>query len=123
MDMSRIEKLNGYFDEEIAKCNAKGAELTEDNRKDEAVFAVIRGNILDIFRTISSVAQETCGGDEEKFREFFLSKTEQIPQNWRISLERARSYGDAEAAHVERVKIQAIEEIKDVFTQIWGEAE
>ncbi len=118
MDMTKIQKLNGYFEDEIAKCTEKGAELTAEERKDEAVFAVIRGNILDIFKTISSVAEEICGGDEEKFREFFLSKTEQIPQNWHMSLERAR----AEAAHIERVKLEAIEEIKATFAQIWEEA-
>lgn len=123
MDMTKIQKLNGYFESEIAKCTEKGAELTAEERKDEAVFAVIRGNILDIFKTISSVAEEICSGDEEKFREFFLSKTEQIPQNWHMSLERARAHGDAEAAHIERVKLETIEEIKATFAQIWEEAE
>lgn len=112
--------LQQYLDDQIASCKKEAEKLTEEVRTDESVFAVIRTNIFDIFRTVLSVAEELCGEDEAKLQEFIQSRLAQIPQNWNESLERARANNDVEMAHIERLKLEAVADIEKEFVRIWG---
>lgn len=111
--------LQQYLDDQIASCKKEAEKLTEEVRTDESVFAVIRTNIFDIFRTVLSVAEELCGEDEAKLQGFIQSRLAQIPQNWNESLERARSNNDVEMAHIERLKLEAVADIEKEFVRIW----
>lgn len=119
----KVSKLNRYFDEQITMCGQRERELSADDRRDEATFEKIRANVYDIFRTILSVAVKTCKGDPEAAGQFFVRKTEQIPANWAAAYEQARQHDDAVKTQIERVKLDTIEEIKQVFAQIWEGAE
>ena len=120
MRNEKAAALQQYLDGQIASCKKEAEKLTEEVRTDESVFAVIRTNIFDIFRTVLSVAEELCGEDEAKLQEFIQSRLAQIPQNWNESLERARANNDVEMAHIERLKLEAVADIEKEFVRIWG---
>ena len=45
--------------------------LRADDRADEAAFEKIRANVYDSFRTVLSVAEKTCGDEEDAVHDFF----------------------------------------------------
>lgn len=113
--MNEVKRSNmlSYFEQQIAACKAEANALELDNRRDEAVFAKVRLNIYDVFRTVFKVAANNADADA-----FFLAKLEKIPQNWCASLELARQHGSAEKAHIEQIKLDTAAEIRSIFEQI-----
>ena len=115
------QKFESYLDEQIAACKQRSKLLAEDDRMDEGTFEKIRANVYEIFKTILSVAERVCGNDDSAKKEFFLQKAEQIPANWAASYEKAKQNEDARKMHIESIKLDAIQEIKDMCIQIWEE--
>ena len=114
-------KFESYLDEQITACKQRGKLLAEDDRVDEGNFEKVRANVYEIFKTILSAAEKVCGKDDLAKRDFFLQKAEQIPASWAASYEKAKQNGDAEKMHIERIKLDTIQEIKDMYMQIWEE--
>lgn len=117
----KIKDLMAYFDEQTTDCGQRRDSLLEDNRKDEAIFEKIKGNVYDIFKTILSVSVKMGKNDPVKVREFFMDKAIQIPQSWETSYEMARQHEDVEKMQIERIKLDTIEEIKAKFQEVWQE--
>lgn len=117
-DMKR-ENTASYFADRIAQYKKLAQELTFDDRADEAVFAKVRMNVYDIFSTIFSVAVKTAGQEDEKVVQFFLTRLQQIPQSWHTALANAEQHGDTEKAHIERIKLDAVAEIRKEVERIW----
>lgn len=107
----------------ITKHRAAVAACTADDRADEAVFAKIQMNVYNIFLTVFSVGIKRAGNDDEKLRQFFLARLDQIPQSWQASLSAATEHGDTGKAHIERLKLNAAGEIRQIFSEIWEEAQ
>lgn len=114
-------KFESYFDEQITACQQRSKMLAEDDRMDEGNFEKIRVNVYEIFKTILSAAERVCEKDELAKRAFFLQKAEQIPTSWRASYETAKQNGDVRKMHIESIKLDTIQEIKDMCMQIWEE--
>lgn len=112
-------KLTSWFDEQIMVCKQRSELLAADDRTDEGNMEKIRANVYEIFKTILSVAEKTCGKDDSAMKHFFLQKAEQIPVNWAAAYEKAKQHGDVEKMHIESIKLDTIREIKDMFLQIW----
>lgn len=108
-----------WFSSKIAGCTEEITALQAENRDDEAVFAKIRMNVYDIFRTVFSVCTQTAGDDERKLVEEFLSRLQQIPRSWQASFSTAEAHGDVEKAHIERLKLDAAGEVGAFFRQTW----
>lgn len=117
----RLEKVNRYFERQIQQCNQRIQSLQADERRDEANLEKVRANVYDIFCTILSVAVKTCKEDPAAVRQFFLKKTEQIPANWEASYDQAEKHGDTVKMEIERIKLDTVAEIRQVFGQIWEE--
>ena len=117
-DMKR-ENTVSYFAERISQYKKLAHELTSDDRADEAVFAKVQMNVYDIFNTIFSVAVKTSGQDDQKIVQFFLTRIQQIPQSWHTALANAEQHGETEKAHIERIKLDVVAEIKKEFERIW----
>ncbi len=115
----RLERLNEYFDRQIALCMQRHAEKAADDRSDEADFEKIKANIYDIFRTVLSVAVREGKDDPDAVRRFFESKTEQIPSGWAAAHEKARLHNDTARMQTERIKLDAAEDIRKAFAEIW----
>lgn len=108
-----------FFANHIAHCKARAAALANDGREDESVFSKVETNVFEIFQTIYSVARKTAGQDDEKAVQFFMAKLKQIPESWRTALANAQQHDELQKAHIEKVKLEAAEVIRQQFTQIW----
>lgn len=115
------QKFESYLDEQIAACKQRSRLLAEDDRMDEGNFEKVRTNVYEIFKTILSVAERVCGKDDLAKKRFFLQKAEQIPMSWTTSYEKAKQNGDARKMHIESIKLDTIQEIKDMCMQVWEE--
>lgn len=120
MNNPKIEKMNAYLDQKIASCQEKTRALLADNRQDEADFEKVTANVYDIFRTMLSVG---CGihSSPEATGDFFRQKLDQIPTNWSNSLAKAQEHGNIAKAHIENLKLSAVNDIKKAFQLIWEE--
>lgn len=115
------QKFESYLDEQIAACKQRSKLLTADDRMEEGNFEKVRANVYEIFKTILSVAEKVCEKDDLAKKRFFLQKAEQIPMNWTTSYEKAKQHGNVETMHIESIKLDTIQEIKDMCMQIWEE--
>ena len=57
--------------------------------------------------------------DDQAVRAFFYRKAEQIPSNWKASYEKAKAHKNIETMEIERIKLETIGEIKEIFAKIW----
>ena len=111
MNEEKQKHIMDYFTDMIAQLQTQAQALTADDRADESVFAKIRMNVYDIFRTVFSAGLKITGQDGEKAVQFLLTKLRQIPESWRTALTAAEAHGDSGKAHTERIKLEAAEEI------------
>lgn len=118
---TKINKMNVYFDRQIASCQTRSQAMAADSRQDEADFEKITSNIYEIFRTMLSVAVSTHRDSADDVCRFFLEKLEHIPSNWSVALEKAKSHDDVEKAHIESLKLSTVEDIRKNFNEIWEE--
>lgn len=116
------QTFESYLEERIAACKRRSRLLAEDDRTDEGNFEKVRANVYEIFKTVFSVAEKVCGGDDAAKRDFFLQKAEQIPAGWAASYVKAEQNGDTGKMHTETIKLDTVREIRDTYMQIWGEA-
>ena len=121
MNEQIIETMNEFFAERIAGCEQRGRELSADERGDEAVNEKVRANIYDVFRTVLSAAVKAGRGDAKAVRSFFSERLEVIPAGWTASYEKAREHDDAVKMQIEKIKLDAVEEIREYFSKVWEE--
>lgn len=97
-----------WCDERIADCAAQEKILKSDGRADEAVHVQIQSNVYGIFRSVHTALK----GD----RALVLDRLAKIPTAWEKHLALAEAHGDSAAAHIERIKLQTVEEIRAFLT-------
>lgn len=119
MNENRINAIKAYFGKQLLRCKEQQQTLSSDSRSDEAVFSRIEMNVYDIFNTIFATALKLHATDEDKVKDFFNLKTEQIPQAWKSSLQAAEEHENFEKAYIERIKLDKIFQIKNAFQELW----
>jgi len=110
-------QINPYFEERIAACKDAAAALNADNRSDEAVFEKIRMNVFSIFHSVYAAGEKVSGGDEGKQLEFLRDRLQRIPSGWETALDVALSHGNSEQAHIERIKLEAVAELRQKLAE------
>lgn len=116
----KLSRMKEYLEEHEAQCAQTRAQLMADNRGDEANFQAIQGNVYGIFSTVLKVAVEQNPGNAQGVEAFFLKKLEEIPAHWVEAREKAAARGDEIGAHLERLKLEAAEDLGCTFRAIWG---
>lgn len=120
----KITKMNNWFEEKIAACSRRNAELQADDRTDEAIFEKVKANIYDAMRTWLTVAVRVIGkGDEKAVKDFFIARVEQIPASWAAAYEKAKEHNDIARMQTEQVKLDVVREVRTEFDKIWEGAE
>ena len=120
----KITKMNNWFEEKIAACGRRNAELQADDRTDEAIFEKVKANIYDAMRTWLTVAVRVIGkGDEKAVKDFFIARVEQIPASWAAAYEKAKEHNDIARMQTEQVKLNVVREVRAEFDKIWEGAE
>lgn len=122
MNNETISKMNAYFEKQIALCDQKEKSLRSDGYDDEANFEKVRANIFDVFRTVLSAGIKASKGDSCKTKQFFEEKLVQIPANWKTAFEMAKQHNDSDKMHIEQIKLDAVQEIKETLANIQEEA-
>lgn len=118
MEQKQKQFVN-WFEEQILKCNEQEKSLLADDRADEATFEKIKANVYDIFRTVFTVAVNNGKGDTAAIGQFFTSRMKTIPAGWTVSYEKAKEHDDILKMQVERLKLDAIQEIRTKFSELW----
>lgn len=103
-----MESLHTFLTEQAALCREQSAALTADDRRDEAVFEKIRGNVYEIFAAVLTTARK-----QPAPMDFFRRQLAAIPANWEAALEKARAHGDEAKAHTELLKLEAVRAIRE----------
>lgn len=119
----KITKINNWFEEQIAACGRRNAELQADDRTDEAIFEKVKANIYDAMRTWLNVAVRVGNGNGKAVKDFFIARVEQIPASWETAYEKAKEHNDAARMQTEQVKLDVVREVRAEFDQIWEGAE
>lgn len=105
-----------YLDKIIGELKKEEEELIKTNRKDEANFIRIKSNICDICRTMYRVSAGLKSG--EGLKEEYIRKLTRLPENWKISLEKARAHEDVQKIIIEETKLEMLKILKDKFEEI-----
>ena len=102
-----MESLHAFLIDQAALCKARAAALAADDRRDEAVFEKIRGNVYEIFSAVLTTARK-----QPEPMAFFCRQLAAIPANWEAALEKAKAHGDEARAHTELLKLAAVRAIQ-----------
>lgn len=112
-------EFTAWLGSQITACEKRREKLLADDRSDESDFEKIKANIYDIFRTVFHAALKTNDNDADAARRFFLLKLDEIPANWKAAHDRAKQHDDARKMQTESIKLEAAQEIRTAFEQIW----
>lgn len=116
----KLSRMKEYLEQRVAQCAQARAQLMADDRGDEANFQAIQSNVYGIFSIILKVAVEQNPDNSQGVEGFFLQKLEEIPAHWVEAREKATARGDEITAHLERLKLEAAEDVGCTFRAIWG---
>ncbi len=93
-----------WSQERIEECQTQQRALQGEDRGDEAAFMQIRANVYGIFLTVC----RALNGDMDKV----AHRLTVIPAAWEESLRQAEAHGDMQKAHIEHIKLAAVQEIR-----------
>jgi hypothetical protein len=117
-----MEELIAFLKSRIADANQSVVALRADSRHDEAALEQIRGNIYGIFVSVAQAAKARTTTPEE-LRAFFEGNLERIPSSWAVAREKAEAAGDTVRVVQEDVKLAAIQEVRDAYARLCGDAQ
>ena len=123
MTGKKTAEMDRWLEEKIRRCSRRSQILRADDRADEAAFERVRANIYDIFRTVLTVAEKTCGDEEAAVRDFFERRAQSIPAGWAAAYEKAKEHHDPVRLQIEKLKLDTVVEIQTQFKKIWEGAE
>lgn len=124
------DMLFEIIDKKIEDTNIAIVKLNEDDKKDEANLEKVKLNVYDIFRTMYGASEKKVynpsnkSSEDDKLEEFkltYLTFFDKIPNNWVISLEKAKVHDDFEKIHIEEIKLETMEYVRSAFLKIWEE--
>ncbi len=105
-----------FIEEKVKLLQQEEQELAASDRKDESNLVKIRINVYGICKTVYEVFAKTKVGTELK--QAYLEKLETLPRSWKVSMEKAKEYGDIEKAVVEEIKLQTLEEVRIKYVEL-----
>ena len=111
-----MSKYIEYLDETIRELKQTETELVQTDRKDEANFIRIRMNICDIAKTIYNVSARTNSG--VALKDEYLRQLTRLPENWKMSLEKAKEHGDTQKVVIEETKLEMLQIIRAKFEEL-----
>lgn len=111
-----MSKFIEYLDETVNELKKEEGELINTSRKDEANFIKIKINICDICKTIYNVSSRTNSG--VSLKDEYIRQLTRLPENWKMSLEKAKEHGDAQKVVIEETKLEMLQIIRTKFEEL-----
>ena len=105
-----------YLDRTIEELQKEEEKLIATNQKDEANFIRIKINICDICKTIYNVSAKNNNG--MALKEEYIKQLTRLPENWKISLEKAKEHNDIQKIIVEETKLEMLQSIQAKFEEL-----
>lgn len=103
-----MKTIVDYLEERAAFWTAEGSRLNADDRRDEGNLTKIRANVYKICATVLRAV------GMEKGSERILS----LRDTWETALIAARVHHDAEKVLVEKVKLEAMEDVLKKLNEV-----
>lgn len=136
MDIMKLNTVKESLFEEIDNMMKNTTDrielLNREERKDEVNLEKVKLNVYDIFKTMYGASEKKVEGafrnasEEEKLVQFekaYLGFFDNIPKAWYESLEKAKKHDDFEKVHIEEIKLDAMNNIKEMFIKLWKETD
>ena len=114
------DQLMDWLAQRAEECEGRRASLAAEGRTDESTFERIRYNVYDLFRTTVSALHRAEPVEKDAWW-LFERRLKDIPSTWQRSHDLAELHGDTEKAHIERIKLDAAEDIRRFYAQLRGE--
>lgn len=114
--MSGVSKYIEYLESTIKELKNEEEELIRTSRKDEANFIKIKINICDICKTIYNVSAKTNSG--VALKEEYIRQLTRLPENWKISLDKAKEHGDTTKILIEEIKLEMLQILRAKFEEL-----
>lgn len=114
------DHLMDWLAQRAAECEGRRASLAAEGREDESTFERIRYNVYDLFRTSTQAIHRAQQNEAAAWR-MFEQRLEDIPAAWQRSHDLAELHGDTKKAHIERIKLDAAEDIRRFYAWLRGE--
>lgn len=111
-----MSKYIEYLEVTIKALKKEEEELIKTSRKDEANFIKIKINICDICKTIYNVSAKTNSG--VALKEEYIRQLTRLPENWKMSLDKAKEHGDTQKIVIEETKLEMLQIIKAKFEEL-----
>ena len=118
------EAFQSYLHGEKKELNDRAMQYRQELREDEAKFALIEANIVDIFDQMFAVSYKknaTQSTWQDGLKETYLGFFDKIPNNWKINLEECKAHGLEEEVFIETIKLNRAETIKEAFLTMLAE--
>ena len=129
--MSLIEFQNifsAFMKAEAKTLENEALRLTAANAHDEAKFAKIQLNIVEIFTQLLNTSIEKTKNSADwsndcpqswstPLSQTYLAFFEKIPAPWQVNLEKCQLHGLHEEAHIESLKLAMADQLKSAFEQ------
>lgn len=124
--MTLLEFKNHYQKQMKELTSQKEMEISsylDTQREDEAKFARIELNIIDIFEKmftaclakVKTFENEPGSGWVEPLQTAYLGFFDKIPTAWHQNLEKCMQFDSHEEAHIEKLKIAMADVVKEMF--------
>lgn len=97
-----------YLADMRARCLAEEAAAKADDRRDEAIFARIRGNVYDACATIHAALEKARGAD---FPAAYDRQLRSMESAWSQAWDRAAQHSDPDRTFTEDVKLAALRDV------------
>ena len=117
--MEKKEIWTAFIEGKKKECSEKADALIKEGRADESRFIKAACNIYDVFDSLLNTSLKQSNGDEEKFSSMFLKLSNNVPENWRKSLEQAKAHDDSEKILIEEAKLDAADACVSKFREIY----
>ena len=111
-----MSKYIEYLDETVKELKKDEEEFIKASRKDEANFIKIKINICDICKTIYNVSARANSG--VALKDEYIRQLTRLPENWKMSLEKAKEHGDAQKVVIEETKLEMLQIIRAKFEEL-----
>ncbi len=114
-------ELFDFFKQREVVCREEQKRLQAEDCADEAVFEKIKENIYGIFHSLISVSINQYPNDSSKACDDFISRLNQISSHWALAYQKAEQHNDAKKMHIESIKLNVAQEIRETIPQLWRE--
>ncbi len=113
-----MENYIDWLDSAVSKLKEEQKELENSSRADEANFAKVRINVLEICKTVFGVFKKVK--TPEEFDVEYLKKLAELREAWEDSRRKADEHGDVKKSIVEGIKLETLAEAEKKFKELGG---